>query len=502
MQDRNDINEPAIDPAPEPSASKGTPSAEVHPLQRLRKLVVGPTDSDVDKLRTEVEASRLDAEKVSEVLPDAIRRSSTKNQQLAKSLGPTLSDAFEQSIQRNPQGLADSIAPIMGPAIRRSITQQIQAMVQSLNKTLEHSLSPKSFRWRFEAWQTGKPFAEVVLLHTLVYRVEQLLLIDPETGLLMTNVSSVEGDDAGLVSSLLTAIQDFLRDSFQHDSASGSNLRTMHTNELTVWMQHGSKAILAVAIRGEPPIRIREDLQVTLERIHVEHGELLNQFDGDTDVFEPLRPELEDLLGSEFINQAKEPKEKKKPSKTKKLWLDRAKWIVPILVLGSLVAAFVANRREQRRQLQIANARSVFEEAPGFVLLSFVENGDQFLVTGLRDNLAAEPSTLLAETDLNPDSFTFHWEPYVCLHPKIVIQRLQKQLSAMDWLPDTVSLDLITTSAGLQKLIVSGKAPRRWEQRLRYTAALLSGVDEVDVSACTFTESNSEIGSLEQESIR
>jgi hypothetical protein len=56
-------------------------------------------------------------------------------------------------------------------------------MMQSFNQTIDHSLSFKGLAWRIEAWRTGRPFAEVVLLHTLRFRVEQLFLIHRDTGL-------------------------------------------------------------------------------------------------------------------------------------------------------------------------------------------------------------------------------------------------------------------------------------------------------------------------------
>ena len=66
------------------------------------------------------------------------------------------------------------------------------------------------------AWRTGKSFAEVVLLNTLVYRVEQVFLIHAQTGLLLQHVvaDAVTAQDADMVSGMLTAIRDFARDSF------------------------------------------------------------------------------------------------------------------------------------------------------------------------------------------------------------------------------------------------------------------------------------------------
>ena len=58
-------------------------------------------------------------------------------------------------------------------------------------------------------------FAEVVLKHTLVYRVEHVFLIHRHTGLLIAHAASQDAtsQDPQLVSSMLSAIQDFVRDS-------------------------------------------------------------------------------------------------------------------------------------------------------------------------------------------------------------------------------------------------------------------------------------------------
>ena len=55
-----------------------------------------------------------------------------------------------------------------------------------------------------------------MLKHTLVYRVEHVFLIHRHTGLLIANAASQDAtsQDPQLVSSMLSAIQDFVRDSF------------------------------------------------------------------------------------------------------------------------------------------------------------------------------------------------------------------------------------------------------------------------------------------------
>ena len=91
----------------------------------------------------------------------------------------------------------------------------IRDRAESINQTLERRLSFESLKWRIEGWRTGRDFGEIVLTRSLGYRVEQVFLVHRETGLLLQHVArSDEVLDSDMVSGMLTAIQDFVRDSF------------------------------------------------------------------------------------------------------------------------------------------------------------------------------------------------------------------------------------------------------------------------------------------------
>ncbi len=86
-----------------------------------------------------------------------------------------------------------------------------------------------------------------------------------------------------MVSGMLTAIQDFVRDSFT--TRQGEQLETLQVGELTVWIEQGPQAILAGVIRGNAPQQLREVFQETLERIHLQYGTALKEFSGDAAPF-------------------------------------------------------------------------------------------------------------------------------------------------------------------------------------------------------------------------
>ncbi len=190
-------------------------SAAPDQLASLKELLFANEQARLERLEQQLQKAQLDTGKLSELLPGAVRRAAENDTRLSNSLGPIIGDALRTSIKTEPRAIVDAISPIMGPAIRDAIRQAISGMIQSLNKTLEYSVSAKGLRWRWEAFTTGKPFAEVVLLHTLRFRIAQIFLIHRETGLLLQHAtldSNVR--DVDLASGMLTAIQDFVRDSF------------------------------------------------------------------------------------------------------------------------------------------------------------------------------------------------------------------------------------------------------------------------------------------------
>ncbi|MEL7088239.1 MAG: OmpA family protein, partial [Planctomycetota bacterium] len=169
---------------PQPDASEVPLATDADTLAQVRDLLVG---RELDEIRERVGAH---AEDIAQVLPRAVTLREQQDDQLSRALASTVEGAIQSSVKRNPQPMIDAVFPVIGPAIRKAVADAMAKAVQSLNTTLEHSLSVRSFKWRLEAKRTGKSFAEVVLLHTLKYRVEQVFLIHKESGLLMQHLTA------------------------------------------------------------------------------------------------------------------------------------------------------------------------------------------------------------------------------------------------------------------------------------------------------------------------
>ena len=216
-----------------PAAGRYDPAAEN--LDELRELLLGAERRRLRELERRLDAAGLTREELAELLPEAIALRAGRDRQLARALAPTVESAIGESVRRNPREIASAIFPVLGPAIRKAIAEALAGLVASINSTIEHSLSPRGLKWRLEAWRTGVPYAQIVLKHALVYRVEQVFLIHADTGLLLAHAWAPElpASDADLISGMLTAIRDFVADSFARERDAGG-LRQFSVGELTI----------------------------------------------------------------------------------------------------------------------------------------------------------------------------------------------------------------------------------------------------------------------------
>src|SRR5580704_10513294 len=296
---------PPTRPAPEPNDPTLEPDAQAY--LELRQLILAPEQEALERLHKRVDDPASRTEDVGSVVAEAIqlRRKQGGDEALSVALAPTIETALRESVRKDPTTLADALFPVMGPAIRRSILETLRSFLESFNQVLDQSLSMKGLKWRLEALRTGRSFTEVALLHSLVFRVEQVFLIHKKTGLPIGHAvaSAAAMQDPSLVSGMLSAIQDFVRDSFHTSQTQGIN--RMNVGDLDVWVEEGPYAILAVVIRGIAPRQLRDTMAETLESIHRQYSALLDHFDGDSAPFEQVNTLLSRCLEYKYKEEPK-----------------------------------------------------------------------------------------------------------------------------------------------------------------------------------------------------
>jgi OOP family OmpA-OmpF porin len=401
--------EPATSRRGSPPDSPAAGGEQTGGLNELRSLIVGPEQLQLKDLQDRLDNLQRRAADIGHALPEALGLVSG-DPTVSAALAPAVEEAMTASVRANPQTMADALFPVMGPAIRKSLAATLAGMLEGLNRALEHSLSPRSLKWRWEAWRTGRPFSEIVLANTVVYRVEQVFLIHRQTGLLLAHVAAEQAvvQDADMVSGMLSAIRDFVHDSFSGGGAggAGASLEQFRVGEWNVLVEPGPNALIAGVIRGTPLEETRVILQEALEAIDLRFHQALEAFQGDAAPFAATHNYLEACLRSQY-------REKEK-GVSPALWAAIAVVVVLLSWWGSTTF------RESRRWNDYLG-RLAAEQ--GLVVVSTDTRWGRHYLTGLRDPLARDPLEILSQTDLNPTHVEARWEPYQALQPKFIEER-------------------------------------------------------------------------------
>lgn len=424
-----------------------------HDLATIRAILLGAEYQDLMALQQRLSDPEAFSHEVANIIAEAIEIRNQQNDDVSTVLSGSVHDAVRQSIQNDTQAFADALYPVMGPAIRKSISETMSGMLERFNVALEHSISAKSLLWRMDAWRTGKPYSEVVMLKTLVYRVEQVFLIHSETSLLLHHLVSqdVVIKDANLVSGMLSAIQDFVKDSFS--TSSDENLTRMSLGELTILIERGPTAILACAVRGEVPKTYRTLMRTALEQAHAKYAKKFDMFDGDTSGLDGLEGILRPCL-----QRQSQPVRKRRP------WIIMA---LALLLLSALVYFMYLKLQASKRW---DDAISALNQSPGIVVVQ-AKQSSPAQITILRDAMSASPQELIEKLLPEEERPNIVERGFISLENNLRLKRIRHRIA----LPDSASANVVGDT-----LKLSGVVKKVWLSSVELPELQWLGVRQLD----------------------
>ena len=432
-------------------------------LQKLRELLFLREMTSLRTLENRLDDPAQHARETSEVIAEALLlRGQQKDHLLYTALEPMAEALFKEALRKNPMDFVNVLFPLMGPAIRRSIAETFHSMLEGFHKTMEQVFSWKGLRWRWQAWRTGVSFSEVVLLNTLLYRVEQVFFIHAETGLVLSHVSGsdVTAQDADMVSAMFTAIQDFARDCFA--GGPGSNLDSLQLGEFTILLERGSSAYLACVVRGAVPFEFRGRLRDAMAVLQVKYANELNSFTGDTEKFVSARWILEDLLDARYAGEGV----------PLPFWirLMPAMAVLLLVASGGYVWYGIHQRSVERHRMEESFA--LVGEKPGILLVEARQDRTHhWKVIYQKDPFAEDPKFL------DPKAYTLQVIPYLSYEAEMITLRVKERIVPPEGV--TVEFD------GSGTLRLRGKASMAWMLQARQEALTLPGVEKIDMSGLT-----------------
>jgi len=415
-------------------------------LDELRELLLGSEKRDLDHVKKRLDDPTLRALEISRVLPEAIAHRVSRDNKLSKALHPVIEDSVDSYLRTHSQAISDAIVPIMGESLKTALYIKVRNRLEAVNNFLIRNFSPKGIQWRLESYRSKKSIDEVIHFHTLRYRVEQVFIIHRDSGKVLQHVSEFKDEaieEANMFSETLKAIQS----SAAHENDPSVN--TLQLGNHTVWVEQGNYLMLAGVIRGTPSYELRQVFKKTLDKIEDDFREEIRNFDGDASPFRSCDDFLKSCLKVEYG---------KKETSFNPLWFLTGLILLILCMWGffSIRSAIIWNRYVDH-----------LNKAQGIVVTKHEKHGSHYYVSGLRDPMAIDPNSLLAEYNIDPECVTSEWEPYYALHEGIISKRARKVLDA----PDTVSF---RNRDGI--LYVSGLASKSWIESAQKKAMSIPGI--------------------------
>lgn len=431
------------------------PRDPVAEIEEIRDLLLVRERQELRNLRDELTNKERRFDDLAAILPEAVKSSRRCGNHLSYALRPVVEGSIRESINKRPEILAEILAPIFGSVIRRSIKQRFRRLSKSLGRAFDHISSWEAMKWRLEAFQTGENFAKVMMRQSPFYRAEEVFLIHRETGSLLLHVTADpdKGEDLLTTASMLSAIQDFTRDSFE--VTGGSSVVEFRFRQRQLWIALEDYAYLAAVFLGHPSGEVRSILKGAIERIRALKGTELANFSGDVALFESLRPELESCLISKYGRTS---------SRTGVASL----WAVAAAVAAATVFAIV---QIEISELKWKNFIGRLNGEPGIVIISAHKGWfSHSSIGGLRDPLATDPATIARDEKLDPSAIRFQWKPFAALDPATVTERFKQKFSIPSDVRAIVNDGVLT---------LFGSAPYEWLERARREAPFIPGITSV-----------------------
>ena len=274
-----------------------TQHASTGDLSALRNILLGAERDDIDALKERLDDPALHAQDVSRVLAEAIVLRSGDGDALTEAFMPVVVEALKLAIEREPQAVAEALEPLIGPATRGSTRSAFRDFAATKRRGLEEALSPRRLRWRWQAIQTRQPFSEIVLLHTLVYRVDEVVLVHDNSGLPLLHAAGPRVRSPMPIAQIVSAINSVARDS---TAAPEGSLGRLEVGGRMIFVEAGSRAAIGAVVRGVANEQLRSRLQVVLDSIHEGYDDQLRRYRVEPGEFEGARPLLETCLMSEL----------------------------------------------------------------------------------------------------------------------------------------------------------------------------------------------------------
>lgn len=170
---------------------------------------------------------------------------------IPNTLGPVITETLKKEIQNSRDDVVDALFPILGKMIKKYIAQELKLISDKINRRL-------SFKSRVKSTFGMENESENIFEQLTAVKIEQVFLIDKNSGILTASYSETETIDEEMISGMLTAIKNFVEDAFGQKN---QNLELIEYELYQIHLQSFSTHYIAVVLSGNYTLQSKDKVQ-------------------------------------------------------------------------------------------------------------------------------------------------------------------------------------------------------------------------------------------------
>ena len=166
---------------------------------------------EVEQLRAQLVSPEEINARVSPFIEDKVKYLQENFPEL---FGPIMAQTIKQQIADSQDEMIDALYPIIGKLIKKFISKEMERLSEQIDRQISDTFSWHAWKRRMKGWFKGESEKDRIFNDLLKAKVEEVFIVDKESGLLAGSWSRSELVDRDMVAGMLTAIKSFVEHAF------------------------------------------------------------------------------------------------------------------------------------------------------------------------------------------------------------------------------------------------------------------------------------------------
>ena len=233
--------------------SKSDTLSEAQMLAQLQEILLKKDRQSLDSLQQTLNNKELLSEKVSPIIEEHL---TFMMQNFPKEFNDKIDKLIEIKLHSSQDDIVNLIYPKLGKMIQKYIGNQFQLLKEGIDTQMEATLNKGPLGW-VRRTIFGIKASDEILSGVDKPIIEQVLIIQRDSGLLLGSATRNEKIHEDLVAGMLTAIKSFAEDAFERGEA---DLEMIQYDRYRIFLQNFPKYYIAVVLGGSMSALQKENL--------------------------------------------------------------------------------------------------------------------------------------------------------------------------------------------------------------------------------------------------